>query len=84
MYINMHLAFKGLLRKKLSLYLDTFCHNTTSLPSALQKDIKNDHLFLQLQALGLIGKLVTGPWMKICMAINSCPILTALHMFSYV
>ena len=52
------------LRKKLSLYLDTFCHNTTSLRSALQKDIKNDHLFLQLQALGLIGKLVTGPWMK--------------------
>ena len=52
------------LRKKLSLYLDTVCRNTTSLRSALQKDIKNDHLFLQLKALGLKGKLVTGPWMQ--------------------
>ena len=39
------------LREKLLIYLDTSCRNTTSLRSALQKD---------LQALSIIGKLVTA------------------------
>ena len=69
------------LRYKLSLNSDAFCHNTTSLRSALQKNIKYDHLFLQLQVIGLMGKFVTG---DICLAINNCPILAAFHMFNYV
>ena len=52
------------LREKLLIYLNSSCGNTTSLRSALQKDLINDKLLLQLQALGIIGKLVTGPWMK--------------------
>ena len=50
------------LRDKVLIYLDTSCHNTTSLQSALQKDLRNDKLLLQLQAFGIIGKLVIGPW----------------------
>ena len=45
-------------------YLDTSCRNSTNLKSALQKDIRNSNLLLQLHALGIIGKLVTGPWMQ--------------------
>ena len=52
------------LREKLLIFLDTSYCNTTSLRSALQKDLRNDKSLLQLQALGIIGKLVTGPWMK--------------------
>ena len=52
------------LGEKLLTYLDSACHNTTSLLSALQKDLRNNKLLLQLQALGIIGKLVTGPWMQ--------------------
>ena len=43
-------------------YLNTLCRNSTSLRSALQKDIRNSNLLLQLQALGIKGKL--GPWMQ--------------------
>ena len=52
------------LREKLLNYLDSACRNTTSLRSALQKDLRNNKLLLQLQALGIIGKLITGPWMQ--------------------
>ena len=45
------------------MYLENVCNNKTSLRTALQKDIRNNRFVLQLRALGLIGKLVTGPWM---------------------
>ena len=47
------------LRENLLIYLGTCtsCRNTTSLRSALQKDLRNDKLLLQLQALGIIAKL---------------------------
>lgn len=32
---------------------------------ALFGDIGKDGIIFQLQALGLIGKVITGPWMKL-------------------
>ena len=53
------------LREKLLNYLDSSCQNTTSLRSALQNNLRNNKLLiLELQALGIIGKLITGPWMQ--------------------
>ena len=69
------------LREKLLIYLDTSCRNTTSLRSALQKDLRNDKSLLQLQALGIIGKLVTGPWMK---QLYGNPGITNLATISYI
>ena len=42
-------------------YLENVCHNTTTL---LIQDLKNRTIIIELRALGLIGKLVTGPLMK--------------------
>ena len=69
------------LRDKLLKYLDTSCRNTTSLRSALQKDLRNDKLLLQLQALGIVGKLVTGPWMQ---QLYGNPGITNLDTISYI
>ena len=52
------------LKEKLLKYLDNTCRCSTGFHSALQKDLKNEQILLQLQALGLMGKLVTGPWMQ--------------------
>ena len=52
------------LKEKLLKYLDNTCRCSTGFRSALQKDLKNEQILLQLQALGLMGKLVTGPWMQ--------------------
>ena len=52
------------LRDKLIVYIETMCRNQTTLRLALLNDLKNKHILLQLQALGLIGKVITGPWMQ--------------------
>ena len=52
------------LKEKLLKYLDNTCRCATGFRSALQKDLKNEQILLQLQALGLMEKLVTGPWMQ--------------------
>ena len=52
------------LRDKLIVYLETMCRNETTLRLALLNDLKNKHILLQLQALGLLGKVITGPWMQ--------------------
>ena len=63
-HVLFHLAgVLYLLRDKLMMYLENVCHNTT-LRTALIQDLKNRTIILELRALGLIGKLVTGPWMK--------------------
>ena len=36
----------------------------TSLRTALLNDLHNNLIILQLEALGLIGKFITGPWMR--------------------
>ena len=51
------------LQEKLLMYLENVCNSKTTLRTALIKDLKNNKILLQLRALGLIGKLVTGPWM---------------------
>ena len=51
------------LREKLLIYLDKSCNNTTTLRTSLLKDLRNMNILLQLHALGIIGKMVTGPWM---------------------
>ena len=63
------------------IYLDTSCRNTTSLRSALQKDLRNVKLLQQLQALGFIEKLVTGPWMK---QLYENPGITNFDTISYI
>ena len=53
------------LRDKLIVYLETMCRNETTLHLVLLNDLlKNKHILLQLQALGLLGKVITGPWMQ--------------------
>ena len=51
------------LQEKLLMYLENVCNSKTTLRTALIKDLRNNKILLQLRALGLIGKLVTGPWM---------------------
>ena len=64
-HVLFHLAgVLYLLRDKLMMYLENVCHNTTTLRTALIQDLKNRTIILELRALGLIGKLVTRPWMK--------------------
>ena len=46
-------------------YLKRSCRNNTAFKPALIKDLENNDILVELQALGLIGKLVTGPWMTI-------------------
>ena len=45
------------------MYLTEGCRNKTTLRTSLQKVLNNNKLLLQLRALGIIGKLITGPWM---------------------
>ena len=46
-------------------YLETMCRNETTLHLVLLNDLlKNKHILLQLQALGLLGKVITGSWMQ--------------------
>ena len=47
----------------LVIYLEKSCNNTTTLRTSLVKDLRNINILLQLRALGIIGKMVTGPWM---------------------
>ena len=51
------------LQETLLNYLENVCNSKTTLRTALIKDLRNNKILLQLRALGLIGKLVTGPWM---------------------
>ena len=51
-------------KDKLIVHLETMCRNETTLRLALLNDLKNKHILLQLQALGLLGKVITGPWMQ--------------------
>ena len=51
------------LREKLLIYLDKSCNNTITLRTSLLKALRNINILLQLRALGIIGKMVTRPWM---------------------
>ena len=50
-----------------SLFLDFLTNGTVScggLQSSLQQDFANETAKLEIQVFGLIGKLLSGPWMK--------------------
>ncbi len=51
------------LRKEMIEYLEKWCASSKLAP-ALLSDIQSQEGLLQLQALGLFGKLLTGPWMR--------------------
>ena len=53
------------LQTKLLDYLNNYCNNCTTLRTALVKDLKNPSILLHLKVLGLLGKLLTGPWMVV-------------------
>ncbi|XP_065662136.1 uncharacterized protein LOC136084869 [Hydra vulgaris] len=46
-------------------YLEKYCNNTTLLRTSLLRDFKNEEIMIHLQALGLWGKFLTGPWMAL-------------------
>ncbi|XP_035824183.1 uncharacterized protein LOC101853268 [Aplysia californica] len=50
-------------RPDLLLYLKKYC-TSQQLRLSLLSDLQNEDISVQLQALGLFGKLLTGPWMK--------------------
>ncbi|XP_074657147.1 uncharacterized protein LOC141910312 [Tubulanus polymorphus] len=53
------------LRDLLVTYLETRCNVSNPLKPALLKDMKNPLILTHLRVLGIIGKLLTGPWMKV-------------------
>ena len=66
-YVGNRLHLAGIfffLRGKLLHYLKCICNNRTSLRTALKKDLENDAIVVQLRALGLLGKQLSGPWMQ--------------------
>ena len=66
MYVLFHLAgVFFFLRAKLLDYLQKYCNNNTSFNTSLIKDLQHKSITLQLKALGLLGKVLTGPWMKV-------------------
>ena len=69
------------LQERLLMYLENVCNIKTSLRTALQKDIRNNRLVLQLRALGLIRKLVTGPWMH---QLHTNQAITNLESITYI
>ena len=44
-------------------YLQNFCTVRNSLRSAIEGDLKNTYVLECLRALGIVGKVLTGPWM---------------------
>ena len=65
LHVTFHLAgVFFFLRDLLQLYLDNYSRNTTSLRTALQKDLRSEVIMMQLRCLGLMGKFLTGPWMR--------------------
>ena len=47
----------------LAVKVDTLHVQYLTLRTSLVKDLRNINILLQLRALGIIGKMVTGPWM---------------------
>ena len=46
------------------LVIQNMCYSKNCLKSSLINDLQNKLIILQLRVLGLIGKINTGPWMK--------------------
>ena len=48
------------------------CYCKNSLKTSLINDLQNKSIIIQLRVLGLIGKFITGPWMKILCSNSEC------------
>ena len=46
-------------------YIEKWCPCNSTLPKALLKDLQCNEGQAQLKALGMMGKLLTGPWMQV-------------------
>ena len=53
------------MKDKLLNYLQNMCLNNTTLRTSLIKDLQYNGILIKLRVFGLIGKVITGPWMKI-------------------
>ena len=53
------------LRDKFLVYLDKLCNCNTGFRTSLLKDLSNTRIQIQLKALGILGKILTGPWMSV-------------------
>ena len=53
------------LRKKILEYLKTWCNGSAAFKDAIIADLENSDAIDDLHALGIIGKLCTGPWMNL-------------------
>ena len=57
------------------------CYCKNSLKTSLINDLQNKSIIIQLRVLGLIGKFITGPWMKILYSNSECKAnLEMVHM----
>ena len=66
MHVLFHLAGSiYFIREKLLLYLQKYCSCQTGFRTSLLKDLSSPYIQIQLKVLGLIGKLLTGPWMVV-------------------
>ena len=66
MHVLFHLAGSiYFLRDKLLAYLQKYCNCQTGFRTSLLKDLSSPYIQIQLKVLGLIGKLLTGPWMVV-------------------
>ncbi|KAK0065848.1 PiggyBac transposable element-derived protein 1 [Biomphalaria pfeifferi] len=52
------------IKDSLAVYLEKFC-KSMKLREAIEKDLTNPDVMVQIRVLGLFGKLLTGPWMKL-------------------
>ena len=50
--------------EQIKLYLTTRCLHTSSLKTGLVQDFENPVTYMELKVLAVLGKLLTGPWMK--------------------
>ena len=50
--------------KSIMLYLTTRCLQTSALKTSLTEDFSNTTTFMELKVLGVLGKMLTGPWLK--------------------
>ncbi|XP_055883310.1 uncharacterized protein LOC106069644 [Biomphalaria glabrata] len=52
------------IKDSLAVYLEKFC-KSMKLREAIEKDLTNPDVMVQIRVLGLFGKLLTGPWRKL-------------------
>lgn len=62
LHVLFHLAGVFFTLKE-KLIVQEFCNTKTNSKAAILKDLRNPSILLHPKVLGLMGKLVTGPWM---------------------